>query len=112
MTTKRVTKKKDEAPAAKKEIVKKAKKSPKDAEPNAEKSSLNTKEASAKSVAEGSKAKKKAKTEKEPEEIVTGDYRVYIDNVRDLFLEGREKGFVTYEDIERHMPKNLLTPEI
>lgn len=112
VTTKRVTKKKDEAPAAKKEIVKKAKKSPKDAEPNAEKSSLNTKEASAKSVAEGSKAKKKAKTEKEPEEIVTGDYRVYIDNVRDLFLEGREKGFVTYEDIERHMPKNLLTPEI
>jgi RNA polymerase primary sigma factor len=36
----------------------------------------------------------------------------YIDSVRDLFHEGREKGFVTYEDIEKHLPKEMLTPEV
>ncbi len=41
-----------------------------------------------------------------------GDYTAYIDNVRDLLHEGREKGFVTYEDIEKHMPKDFLTADI
>lgn len=40
------------------------------------------------------------------------DYTSYIDNVRELLHEGREKGFVTYEDIEKHMPKDLLTADI
>ncbi len=40
------------------------------------------------------------------------DYSVYIDNVRDLLHEGREKGFVTYEDIEKRMPKDFLTADI
>ncbi|MCF0247297.1 MAG: RNA polymerase sigma factor region1.1 domain-containing protein, partial [Synergistes sp.] len=39
------------------------------------------------------------------------DIGVYIDYVRDLLHEGREKGFVTYEDIEKRMPKELLTVE-
>lgn len=42
----------------------------------------------------------------------TSEYSSYIDNVRELLHEGREKGFVTYEDIEKHMPKDLLTPDI
>lgn len=40
------------------------------------------------------------------------DYSTYIDNVRDLLHEGREKGFVTYEDIEKKMPKDFLTADI
>ena len=40
------------------------------------------------------------------------DYSAYIDNVRDLLHEGREKGFVTYEDIEKRMPKDFLTADI
>ncbi len=40
------------------------------------------------------------------------DYSAYIDNVRDLLHEGREKGFVTYEDIEKKMPKDFLTADI
>ena len=40
------------------------------------------------------------------------DYSAYIDNVRDLLHEGREKGFVTYEDIENRMPKDILTADI
>ncbi|MCD8162371.1 MAG: RNA polymerase sigma factor RpoD [Synergistaceae bacterium] len=40
------------------------------------------------------------------------DYRAYIDNVRDLLHEGSEKGFVTYEDIEKRMPKDFLTADI
>ncbi len=35
----------------------------------------------------------------------------YIDNVRDLLHEGREKGFVTYEDIEKHLPSEYLNAE-
>jgi RNA polymerase primary sigma factor len=42
----------------------------------------------------------------------TSEYSSYIDNVRELLHEGREKGFVTYEDIEKHMPKDLLTPDV
>ena len=38
------------------------------------------------------------------------DYTAYIDNVRDLLHEGREKGFVTYEDIEKHMPRISSRP--
>lgn len=41
----------------------------------------------------------------------SANYSVYIGNVRDLLHEGREKGFVTYEDIERHMPKGLILTE-
>ena len=46
------------------------------------------------------------------EEGDPADYTAYIDNVRDLLHEGREKGFVTYEDIEKHMPKDFLTADI
>ncbi len=46
------------------------------------------------------------------EEADAADYVAYIDNVRDLLHEGREKGFVTYEDIEKRMPKDFLTAEI
>ena len=46
------------------------------------------------------------------EEGDASEYTAYIDNVRDLLHEGREKGFVTYEDIEKRMPKDLLTAEI
>lgn len=47
-----------------------------------------------------------------PEEGDTAEYAAYIDNVRDLLHEGREKGFVTYEDIEKRMPKDFLTADI
>ena len=40
------------------------------------------------------------------------DYSAYIDNVRELLHEGREKGFVTYEEIEKKMPKDFLTADI
>lgn len=46
------------------------------------------------------------------DECETAEYTAYIDNVRDLLHEGREKGFVTYEDIEKRMPKDLLTADI
>ena len=46
------------------------------------------------------------------EETDSADYAIYIDNVRDLLHEGREKGFVTYEDIEKRMPKDFLTADI
>ncbi|WP_040345016.1 RNA polymerase sigma factor RpoD [Aminomonas paucivorans] len=36
----------------------------------------------------------------------------YIDNVRELLHEGREKGFVTYEDIEKHLPKEVLSADV
>ncbi len=35
----------------------------------------------------------------------------YIENVRDLLHEGREKGFVTYEDIEKHLPPEYLNAD-
>lgn len=49
------------------------------------------------------------------EPVVVGEgmeYTAYIDNVRDLLHEGREKGFVTYEDIEKRMPKDFLTADV
>ena len=36
----------------------------------------------------------------------------YIDSIRDLLHSGREKGFVTYEDIEKKLPKEILSAEI
>ena len=36
----------------------------------------------------------------------------YIDSIRDLLHTGREKGFVTYEDIEKRLPKEILSAEI
>lgn len=36
------------------------------------------------------------------------DYSAYIDNVRDLLHEGREKGFVTYEDIEKKIIRRRM----
>jgi len=46
------------------------------------------------------------------EENETAEYTAYIENVRDLLHEGREKGFVTYEDIEKRMPKDFLTADL
>jgi len=46
-----------------------------------------------------------------PGEIVN-EYSAYIESVRDLLHEGREKGYMTYEDIEKHLPKDFLTPEV
>ena len=71
-----------------------------------------TKKKAEETVKEEAPKKKAKKTAKTAEEKVSEDYKDYIDNVRSLFLEGRKKGFVTYDDIEKHMPKNLLTPEI
>ena len=42
-----------------------------------------------------------------PEEMME-----YIDSIRDLLHAGREKGFVTYEDIEKRLPKEILSAEI
>jgi RNA polymerase primary sigma factor len=36
----------------------------------------------------------------------------YIENVRDLLHDAREKGSVTYDDIERHLPKELLSADV
>lgn len=36
----------------------------------------------------------------------------YIENVRDLLHDAREKGFVTYDDIEKHLPKELLSADV
>ena len=41
------------------------------------------------------------------DECETAEYTAYIDNVRDLLHEGREKGFVTYEDIEKKNDKGF-----
>lgn len=41
------------------------------------------------------------------DECETAEYTAYIDNVRDLLHEGREKGFVTYEDIEKKNAKGF-----
>lgn len=45
--------------------------------------------------------------EMQPEEMME-----YIDSIRDLLHTGREKGFVTYEDIEKRLPKEILSAEI
>lgn len=45
------------------------------------------------------------------EAVSSDEMMEYIENVRELLHEGREKGFVTYDDIEKHLPKELLTAE-
>jgi RNA polymerase primary sigma factor len=40
------------------------------------------------------------------------DMMDYIDSIRDLLHTGREKGFVTYEDIEKRLPKEILSAEV
>jgi RNA polymerase sigma factor (sigma-70 family) len=35
----------------------------------------------------------------------------YIDNVRDLLHEGREKGFISYEDIEKYLPPEYINAD-
>ncbi|QTX31570.1 RNA polymerase sigma factor RpoD [Aminithiophilus ramosus] len=35
----------------------------------------------------------------------------YIDKIKELLQMGREKGFVTYEEIEKHFPAEFLTEE-
>ncbi len=47
-----------------------------------------------------------------PEEVSDSSYDViweYIENVRELIQEGKDKGYVTYEDIEKHIPTEALT---
>lgn len=46
------------------------------------------------------------------EPVAADDMMDYIDNVRELLHEGREKGFVTYEDIEKHLPKEVLSADV
>ena len=46
------------------------------------------------------------------EPVSADDMMDYIDNVRELLHEGREKGFVTYEDIEKHLPKEVLSADV
>lgn len=46
-----------------------------------------------------------------PDEIAD-DYTVYIESVREILHEGREKGYMTYDDLEKHLPKEFLTPEV
>ncbi|GHV28487.1 RNA polymerase sigma factor SigA [Synergistales bacterium] len=36
----------------------------------------------------------------------------YIDSIRDLLHLGREQGFITYDDIEKKLPKEILSAEI
>ncbi len=57
----------------------------------------------------GSKtAKNEVETQRQPtrEEVLS-----YIDKIKELLQMGREKGFVTYEEIEKHFPAEFLTEE-
>ncbi|MDR3164667.1 MAG: RNA polymerase sigma factor RpoD [Synergistaceae bacterium] len=45
-------------------------------------------------------------------EIPVEDIIDYSDSIKELFNMGREKGFVTYEEIEKKLPKEILSPEI
>ena len=67
--------------------------------------------------------KEKDKSEAVPQEVAPADVVYgtdmpveemmgYIDSIRDLLHTGREKGFVTYEDIEKNLPKEILSAEI
>ena len=51
---------------------------------------------------------KEAEATKQPtrEEVLS-----YIDKIKELLQMGREKGFVTYEEIEKHFPAEFLTEE-
>lgn len=58
------------------------------------------------------KAKAKSKTGAAQEKPSRDEVMKYIEKMRDLLKEGREKGFVTYEDIEKHLPPEFLSEEI
>ena len=45
-------------------------------------------------------------------EMPVEDIMDYSDSIKELFNMGREKGFVTYEEIEKKLPKEILSPEI
>jgi RNA polymerase primary sigma factor len=45
-------------------------------------------------------------------EIPAEEMMDYIESIKDLLHTGREKGFVTYEDIEKRLPKEILSAEI
>ncbi|MGC9489727.1 MAG: RNA polymerase sigma factor RpoD [Thermovirgaceae bacterium] len=60
-----------------------------------------TKKKKSPTAAEGTQA-----AEMDSEEIMR-----YIDNFKELLHVGREKGFVTYEDIEKHLPSELINAE-
>lgn len=40
------------------------------------------------------------------------EYTACIESVREILQEGREKGYMTYDDLEKHLPKEFLTPEV
>ena len=46
------------------------------------------------------------------QEIPVEDIMDYSDSIKELFNMGREKGFVTYEEIEKKLPKEILSPDI
>ena len=48
----------------------------------------------------------------EERELTSEDLMGYMDKIRDLIHEGREKGFVTQKDIEKHIPIELWTTDI
>ena len=45
-------------------------------------------------------------------EIPVEDIMDYSESIKELFNMGREKGFVTYEEIEKKLPKEILSPEV
>jgi RNA polymerase primary sigma factor len=47
-----------------------------------------------------------------PPEMPVEEMMDYIDSIKDLLHTGREKGFVTYEEIEKRLPKEILSPEV
>ncbi|MCD6183794.1 MAG: RNA polymerase sigma factor RpoD [Thermovirga sp.] len=44
-------------------------------------------------------------------EAINKEVMQYIENFKDLFHIGREKGFLTYEDIEKNLPQEILNAE-
>lgn len=49
--------------------------------------------------------------EKQGTEMTSKDVMQYIDSFKDLFHMGREKGFLTYEDIEKNLPPEVINAE-
>jgi len=49
--------------------------------------------------------------EKQGTEMTTKDVMQYINSFKDLFHMGREKGFLTYEDIEKNLPPEVINAE-
>ena len=59
-----------------------------------------------------SKSPKTTKNETEAKKQPTREEVLsYIDKIKELLQMGREKGFVTYEEIEKHFPAEFLTEE-